>query len=303
MAKCSKCSSTAAVTADKLLCASHFTQHFERKVLSTIKKFSLISKNDRIMVAASGGKDSTTLLYILNKYFGNVEAIAIDEGIPGYRNITLESLKKFCNRNKISLHIYSYKQEFGFTLSDAIKANTEIAACNTCGILRRYLLNKKSAGFTKVATGHNLDDEAQSILMNLMKSQTTLLSRLGPMTGVISDKKFVKRIKPLYLCTEKEASSYAIIKKLMPQFMQCPYAHGSLRAFIRDTLNDYEQSHKGAKLNLVNNFLSLLPQLKKQQEKMKLRHCATCGEPSSRELCKACTTVNDVRKHLYSIRR
>ncbi len=298
MAKCSKCRSTAAAKAGKLLCASHFTECFERKVLATIREFNLAGKNDRIIVASSGGKDSTTTLYILNKYFGNAEALAIDEGIPGYRNLTLDALKSFCRSNGIPLHIHSYKNEFGFTLADAIKARKDISPCNLCGILRRHILNKKARGFTKIATGHNLDDEAQSIMMNLAKNQASLLSRLGPMTGVVRDKGFVKRIKPLYFCTEKEVASYATIKKLTPKFSQCPHSHSSFRAFVRDTLNDYESRNKGAKLSMVSNFLKLLPHLKQQQESAKLSHCASCGEPSSKERCSACGIVDSIRKHL-----
>lgn len=297
MAKCSKCKGRAAIKTDKPLCKKHFIQHFENKVLRTIKKYKLISSKDRIIVGSSGGKDSTTTLYLLNKWFGNVTALAIDEGIPGYRNITLEGLKKFCTQNSIPLKIYTYKHEFGFTLSEAIKAGKELSPCNICGILRRKLLNTKARGYTKIATGHNMDDEAQSILMNLMKAQLTLLSRLGPMTGNISDAKFVPRIKPLYLCTEKEVLAYSLVKGFAPRFAQCPHSHNSFRAFIRDALNEYEACHKGAKKRLVTNFLKILPKLK-QQPKGKLSHCTSCGEPSSKETCKACTTIQIIKTRL-----
>jgi tRNA-5-methyluridine54 2-sulfurtransferase len=295
MAKCNKCSAKAAIISRKAFCKNHFVQHFEGKVLNTIKRFNLISRNDRIIVGSSGGKDSTTLLYLIKKYFGKVEALAIDEGIPGYRNITLDGLRKFCASSKIPLHIHSYKQEFGFTLAEALKARKDTKPCNLCGILRRYLLNSKARGFTKIATGHNLDDEAQSIIMNIMKAQTNLLSRLGPVTGNVTDRSFIPRIKPLYFCSEKEVATYAAIKQFGIKFTQCPHSVKSFRAFVRDRLNDYEASSKGAKARLVSNFIEMLPRIKATQHGIQLSHCARCGEPSSRETCNACITIEAVK--------
>ena len=294
MMPCSNCSSKAAIVAEKAYCKNHFTAYFENKVLATIKKFSLIGSSDKIIVGSSGGKDSTALLYILSKYYKNVEALAIDEGIPGYRPITLEDLERFCSNNSIPLRIYSYKNEFGFSLSEVLKVRKDLSPCHICGILRRYLLNTKAKGFTRIATGHNMDDEAQSIMMNLSKAQLPLLSRLGPVTGNVTDTGFIPRIKPLYSCSEKEVATYAVIKNFGIRFMQCPYYHSSFRACIRDALNDYEAKHKGSKLNLINNFLKLLPRLKSKQLNLKLNHCSSCGEPCSKDVCKACTIVDSI---------
>ncbi|HAB51479.1 MAG TPA: tRNA lysidine(34) synthetase TilS, partial [Ignavibacteriales bacterium] len=66
----------------------------------------------------------------------------------------------------------------------------KVKPCTICGIFRRYLLNKKSKELklTKLATGHNLDDEAQSIMMNQMKNNMNASARLGPKTGISNDK-------------------------------------------------------------------------------------------------------------------
>ncbi|MAG16122.1 TIGR00269 family protein [Candidatus Woesearchaeota archaeon] len=294
MTKCSNCNNNAIITTEKAFCKEHFVKYFEDKVISTITKFKLVSSNDKIIVASSGGKDSTTVLYILKKYFGKVEALAIDEGIPRYRSKTLEDLEKFCKRESIPLKIYSYKKEFDFSLNEALKIKKDLSPCYMCGVLRRYLLNTKARNFTKIATGHNLDDEAQSIMMNLVKSQIPLLARLGPITDTAEDKNFVPRIKPLYFCTEKEVATYAFVNNFATRFTQCPHSHDSFRAFVRDALNDYEIEHKGAKKNLVNNFLKLLPKMKSNQKDLHLNHCSNCGEPSSKELCKACSLVNSI---------
>ena len=265
---------------------------FEAKVIGAVERFGMVSSGERVIVGSSGGKDSTAVLYILNKHFKNVHALSVDEGIPGYRNLTLEDVKAFCSQQGISLKVFTYKDEFGFSLTDALKAGAGLSACNVCGTFRRYLLNSKSKGFDKVATGHNLDDEAQSVMMNLVKNQMSLLSRLGPVAGSVRDDSFVPRVKPLYFCTEKEVAAYVILKKLGSRFTQCPHAAMSFRAFIRDRLNEYESKHKGSKLRLINNFLRVLPKIKKQGLELSL--CENCGEPSSRSLCKACSLVQEI---------
>ena len=300
MAKCSRgnCNETAVINITSAYCKSHFIRHFEAKVSATIKKYGLIGKEDKIIVACSGGKDSTTVLYLLNKWFGNVMALAIDEGIPGYRNITLDDLKAFCSRNNIPLKTISYKEAFGFSLHDALK-KVDVLPCNICGTLRRYLLNSAARGFTRIATGHNLDDEAQSIIMNLFKNNLELAARLGPLTGIIRDAKFVPRIKPLYFCLEKEVAAYAFLQNFGIRFNECPHSRISFRAGVRDFLNELEQKHPGSKQNIVNNFVKLLPKLKaKYSTSAKVRHCGSCGEPSSNDLCKACIYINSLKGKL-----
>jgi len=191
------------------LCKQHFIKYFQKKVLYTIKKYSLITTGDKIAIALSGGKDSTTILHILNelsskKRYFTVEAILIDEGIKGYREKTKKDAINFCSQYSIKLNIFSYKKEFGLTLDEILKRANQ-KPCTICGVFRRYLLNKHSRKlkFTKLATGHNLDDEAQSILMNQFRRNNETSARLGPITGISDSKEFIRRIKPLYLQKKK----------------------------------------------------------------------------------------------------
>ena len=216
------------------LCKNHFLSYFEEKVFKTINKYNLIGRNDKICVAASGGKDSLTVLYLTKKYLekNNIPAdtlfaLAIDEGIHNYREKTLVDLRKFCTEHNIRLEIVSYKEEFGHTLNEAypvINKGTNKKPCNICGVWRRYSLNKyaRKLGATKVVTGHNLDDEAQAIIMNIFKANTSLAAHLGPISGVQEHSLFVQRVKPLYLCPEKEVKLYTILKRFQVQFVECP---------------------------------------------------------------------------------
>ena len=291
--KCTTCNERAVFSNPKL-CKNHFTSYFEGKVKDAIRRFRLFSRKDRVAVAASGGKDSTVLLHLLRKLGYNVEALAIDEGIKGYRDKTLEILRKFCNGHetgKIRLRIYSYKKEFGAEL-DKMLTRMNYIPCSICGTFRRYLLNKMSRGYDKLATGHNLDDEAQSIMMNYLKNNLSITARLGPSSGIARDKKFVNRVKPLYFCSEKEVMAYSFLHGLQSDYSECPHAPESFRAKVRDALNEYERARPGTKKMIVERFVEQLPMLKqhfrKIEKKRGLAECENCGEPSHSRICKAC---------------
>ncbi len=286
------------------LCKSCFIKYFERKVKKTITEYKLIAKNDNIVVACSGGKDSTVLLYLLKKITNKrpdikITALAIDEGIHDYRDKSLEFLTTFCKEKEIELKIFSYKEEFGKALDEILKTYKGIP-CSICGVLRRYLLNKKSKslGATKLATGHNLDDESQSVVMNTFKSNMKLSARMGPTTGIVRHKNFIPRIKPLYFLSEKEVTSYAFLKGLMDKFSECPYAPDSFRGQIRDMLNEFESKHPGTKHAIIQSFIEILPLLKDHYKDSPniIKSCEICNEPSSQDICQTCQYVEEVLK-------
>ncbi len=292
------------------VCKSHFISYFEDKVFKTIKKYNLISRKDVICVAVSGGKDSLTVLYLTQKYMReyhmpltNLNALVIDEGIEGYREHTIDDLKVFCEKHSIPLTIIQAKEEFGYTLDEAIpiiKQKEGKKPCNICGVWRRYLLNKyaKKMQATKVITGHNLDDEAQAIMMNIFKANTKLAAHLGPQSGLEEHSEFVQRVKPLYFCLEKETKLYSLLMKFQVAFAECPNAAEGLRAHVRDMLNDFEAQYSGTKQSIINSYLDILPLLKdraKQKASEPLQKCVTCAEPSNGKICNACKIVEAMK--------
>ncbi|MFH1072589.1 MAG: TIGR00269 family protein [Nanoarchaeota archaeon] len=284
---CCLCSQTA-VHISPRYCQAHFIAYFERKVLSTIKKYRLCRKQDRICVAASGGKDSTALLFILRKHFPHVSALAIDEGIRGYRSQTLADLRRFCTKHRITLDVVSFRQEAGMDLDQLVTGKRH--PCTVCGILRRHLLNTHAKNYDVLATGHNLDDEAQTILMNLCTANRSYLPHSYPASKKIAG--FTRRIKPLYFCTEKEVLLYAVLKGITGKFVECPYMHDSLRNDVRDSLNEYEQGHKGTKLGIVLKAYAVRSRLPFRDAA--ISYCKNCGEPSASELCSACRIISAI---------
>jgi len=299
--ECTKCGKKSVYHGQgQSFCKSHFLEYFESKVFKTIKKFNLLEEHDIVCIATSGGKDSLNVLYLTSLYCkkNNIKffALAIDEGLHGYRDKTLEDLKDFCAKYEINYHIASFRENFGDTL-DNLKdkgLNIKKKPCTVCGIFRRTLLNRKARelGATKLVTGHNLDDEAQSFLMNTFLGNMSHNASLGPISGLNQNERFAARVKPLYFISEKESRLYALLKGFKVDFAECPNIDMSFRAIIRDEINQIEQKLPGAKNGIVNSFLEILPQLKNHYKDIKSKQvfniCKKCGDACSGEICNAC---------------
>lgn len=276
------------------LCTKHFIEYFEKKVLRTIRNYQLIRDNDKVVCALSGGKDSTAVTHIINSILKRrrkkLSALLINEGIHGYRDSTLKDAKKFCKQEGIVLKELSFKKLFGFTLDDFLKKHKDINPCSVCGVIRRYLMNRgaRELGATVLVTGHNLDDEAQSLLMNQFKGNMQFSAKLGPISGALEHDKFVRKVKPLYFIAEKEVALYAYLKQFPVDFIECPNSHNTYRQHVGELLNNLEQQYPGTKQGIVNSFLSILPELKKQYAGKKIGSCGLCGEPAAKQLCKVC---------------
>ncbi|MFZ5501081.1 MAG: TIGR00269 family protein, partial [Candidatus Micrarchaeota archaeon] len=160
--------------------------------------------------------------------------------------------------------------------------------CTQCGVLRRYLLNKgaREAKATKLALGHNLDDMAQTVLMNIMRNEPARLARLYK--PVASSGRFVERIRPLMLTPEKENALYAMMKGIDIEHVECPYARFAFRGHVRKMLNESEERYPGTKFKIVNAFLEIEGALRGKYADAALMECRSCGEPSSKELCMFC---------------
>ncbi|MEM3028151.1 MAG: TIGR00269 family protein [Candidatus Bathyarchaeia archaeon] len=249
-------------------------------------------------IALSGGKDSTTLLHILSKLeakFPQVSlfAITVDEGIRGYRKEALKIASKVCSELKIPHIIVSFKELYGATLDrivgKAMSQGSKLEPCSYCGVLRRKALNigAKRLGVMKLATAHNLDDEVQTLLINVFHGDIFRLARSGPISPN-SFGRFPIRVKPLYEVPEPEVTLYAYTRRLRFQSKPCPYARFSLRTEVRSIVNRLEFAHPGMKFTILKTFEKIRPWSNLAVKDLELRECEGCGEPSIGRLCKAC---------------
>ncbi len=268
----------------------------ENNVKKTLKKVGL-SKKDKILVAFSGGKDSTLVGYLLKKFGYNIEGIHIDLKIGDYSNKCLEAVKRFCDGLGVKLHVYDVKGEMGAGmcyLRSAIQHKQKgkgLKNCAICGVMKKWILNREARKLkvSKIATGHNLDDEAQTFLMNIFKGSPELSANTGVVTRNVSDKKFVSRIKPLFYVLEDDIREYTKKKKLPVVYEKCPCALDSYRIQLRkfkDTLSEKD------KLNVIKNFENVCDKIDKIQKK-EMQYCEVCGEPSRNKVCRKCLLVGE----------
>lgn len=301
--KCSKCNNTAIMSqrcSGRHLCTSHFVEEFEQNVKETLLEGRMIEERDRIAVAVSGGKDSTALLYVLKNILAEqladrtVElfAITVDEGINGYRDDTMRIARKIAGDLGIRQEVVSFRDEYGFDLDNAVQDGA--MPCTVCGVFRKNALNRaaKRLGATKVATGHNLDDEAQSVLMNYLKGDMERLARFRPrrrQTGL------VPRIKPLRGIPEKEVALYGIAREFFEESRECPYARLSFRSDVRDMMNRLEDLFPGTKHSTLQGYERILKLAGNKWVQADLSYCRICGEPCVQDMCKACELLDRLK--------
>lgn len=307
MEKCDKCASESKVLlpyGPHRLCEEHFLDFFEKRVGKTIRANHLLKKGEKIAVGTSGGKDSAATLYLLHKYYSGsneIHAVMIDEGIPGYRDASLEKGKELCETLGIEYTVATYKKEVGHSMEE-VKHKTDLdhslgGTCGFCGVFRRFLLNKLalSVGADKLATGHNLDDEAQSICMNFFDADTQRMATLGPIVQGHKEHGLVPRIKPLWETPENEVIAYAAFREL-PHYSDecCPYSYQAKRNLFREMLNKMESNIPGTKYSILSSLKQLKPMLAENKNGSPIAKCIQCKNPSAKTLCMVCTKQNQL---------
>ncbi|MDH5402179.1 MAG: TIGR00269 family protein [Candidatus Heimdallarchaeota archaeon] len=310
--KCSECDKTAAWHRpwDKtLLCVMHFNRYFIHRIQKTINKYQLFEREDTIAIGLSGGKDSVVLLDVMSKiqkkYKTKMIAISIDEGIENYRKDGLKFAKLAAQRANIEHKIYSFKDRFGHGLDDSLilLGSQRQAACSYCGPFRRKLLNEAArlVGADKLATGHNADDEAQTLLMNTLRGDILKTLHSNPIP-VYKNDYFVNRVKPLRRTSEMEIVLYANFNDLPYQEQSCPHAVEAYRGKIREILTNYAQNDPSVVFSIIksidslHNLASFIPKNTEHTRNKEIRSCMSCEEPSNQDYCASCRIINELKK-------
>lgn len=302
--QCSKCGNPKVIykreQSGQILCKDCFIESIEKKVIQTVKKEKLLDKGDKVLVALSGGKDSVTTLQILDSFrqrnIIDICAVTVDEGIANYRQEGVDIAKRHAERLGIEHKVVSLKEEYGITLDEIMQRPNHKGSCTYCGVFRRTIINKaaREMGATKIATGHNLDDEVQGIMMNYLEGNTNNLTKLGAKTESKAEE-FTVKIKPLREIPEREIGLYVVAKELEVHFDSCPYAMQSFRGEVSEVLNQLAEKHPTIKFSTLRGYDKIKNVLKPEMQKDYAHgRCKRCGEPAANELCKACSFLDEL---------
>ncbi len=301
----------------RALCRECFIQDVKERVAREVRRWRMIEPGDRILLGLSGGKDSYVMLDILAGLHdpSKLVGVSIVEGIPGYnREEDIEKIRKHARELGVDVVVTSIKEYTGYSLYELVSRARERGSrqspCTFCGISRRRILNMyaRMLGADKTATAHNLDDEVQTAMVNMMRGDIVGLLRQHPLSPPVSTD-IVPRIKPLRKIYEWETAVYAVQKGYPLQETECMFINRfpTLRAIVREELYAIEQREPGTLLRILENLDEVLEESAKRLHAEELPRCVKCGEPTSygRRICKLCEILEEagVERPVYSLRQ
>ncbi len=300
---CERCGSASVIDrpyAGDHPCAEHFrssvVERFRREMHRQFPRF----RGGTVAVAVSGGKDSATALALSVPYFARrpgvrVVALSIDEGIPGYRPPGLVRAGQLAERLGVEHRIVRAAERVGTTTSELAERFPDRPPCGPCGVLRRRLLNEgaQELGADVLVLGFNLDDLAQTVLMNVARGEPERLARMAPHRERRPG--FVPRIAPLARVPEREVFTFALLEQLPFDPAECPHAGRAARNVFREALWRLEEALPGTRQSLLASQERLAEALVRAGGAGGPGTCERCGAPSSGPLCRACELLDLAR--------
>lgn len=298
---CTKCKTKAVLKLPRhnaAFCKSCFNSFTQDQVVRAIKSQEMFGKDDRILVAVSGGKDSLALWDLLLKLGYKADALYVNLGIPGYSNRSKDKVQRYAETvvapYGATLHLHTVEQTEGAGIKELAQL-VHRPTCSTCGTIKRYQFNRVAIeqDYDVMATGHNLDDEAARLLGNVLHWQEEYLDKQSPNLPA-SIEGFAKKVKPLYRLTERELAAYCVLNGIDYIVDECPMAQGARTLLYKEVLNRLETESPGTKQYFYWGFLE--KQRKKaptkatmtEKDQALLHPCPTCGQPTTGETCSYC---------------
>lgn len=305
---CHKCGARAVIRMRQhrlALCKDHYLAWFVEQTERAIHKYHMFQREERVLVAVSGGKDSLALWDVLWQLGYQADGLYINLGIDSDENYSDESeryAQDFAAERGLQLHIMNVGETYGETIPQMARRtrrarNGRLKPCSACGMVKRHEMNRiaRELDYPVLATAHNLDDEVAVLFSNTLKWQTDLLSRQFPVLAAAEG--FSRKVKPFCRFYERETAAYSLLRGIPYIEEECPYAEGSKQLYYKDIINKIEADQPGAKLAFYVGFLNAREQgmfkdLTDEERDTALHPCPTCGTPtSSPGECAFCRTI------------
>ncbi|HHX44583.1 MAG TPA: adenine nucleotide alpha hydrolase family protein [Chloroflexi bacterium] len=296
--RCAKCGATAVIGMRQHrlnLCAEHFVAWVPDMVARTIDKYAMFAPNERILVAVSGGKDSLALWDILIRQGYETEGVYINLGIDheGYSDASEDKVRAFAEEHgSVPFRVVNVGEVYGKTVPDLAHTRRGKRVCSVCGLVKRHIMNRVASegGYAAIATGHNLDDEAATLLGNTLHWQSAYLLRQAPVLPE-THPRLARKVKPLCHLYERETAAYALLRGIDYVEEECPYAVKAKSIVYKGLLNQLEHRSPGTKLQFYLEYLHAREDgLFRQEEPAPIENtCPQCGQPTmATGLCAFC---------------
>ncbi len=291
--KCRRCRGPAVVDVRRhnaAFCADCFVHHCREQVSRAIEAFDMLARDDRVLVAVSGGKDSLALWDLLLDLGYTVDGLYLGLGIGDYSARSGELARAFAGRRAASLIEIDLPRDLGFDVPGGAAAAGRVP-CSACGLSKRHLFNQAAldGGYDVVATGHNLDDEAAVLFGNVLRWSTEYLARQLPVLPAGNG--FVRKVKPLVRLGERETAAYCVIKGIDYIVEECPMAAGNKHLGYKDALNAIEVESPGSKAAFYFGFIDRVSHHFRPQalsDGAELGPCSSCGAATTGDVCAFC---------------
>ncbi|MEX2292504.1 MAG: ATP-binding protein [Acidimicrobiales bacterium] len=294
--KCTVCKGPAVIDVRRHnanFCAEHFLRLCRDQVARAIKDFDMLASGERVLVAISGGKDSLALWDLLLELGYAADGLYIGLGIGDYSDTSGDHARAFATTRGLHLIEVDLPSDHGFDIPTGAKAAKRVP-CSACGLSKRHLFDEsaRTGGYDVVATGHNLDDEAAVLFGNVLHWQTDYLGRQLPVLPARDG--FPRKVKPLVRLGEREMAAYCVLRGIDYIVEECPMAAGNKHLGYKEALNSIEATSPGSKHEFYFGFLARAAEhfaAAAHAEREHLRACATCGAPTTGEICAFCKLV------------
>ena len=288
--KCRSCRGPAVIEVRRhhaAFCAEHFLGMVRGQVERAIQRYDMFAPDDRILVAVSGGKDSLALWDLLLDLGYDVSGLYLGLGIEGYSDRSHDVVRAFAEGRRARLVSVDLANEHGFDVPTA-GARGARSTCAVCGLSKRYVFNRAAleGGYDVIATGHNLDDEAATLLGNTLRWQTDAIARQAPMLPAADG--MVKKVKPLHRLSELETAAYAFLRGIDYVVEECPLVAGNTQLRYKASMNAIEETSPGTKAQFFLGYLERGRPLFAAQDDPHLQPCGRCGQPTTGRFCAFC---------------
>lgn len=223
-----------------------------KRLESTLRKalydYEMLKDVSKIAIALSGGKDSLSLLYLLKAVSGrgfpvlDMEAVHVSGDFSCGAGVNQSYLQRICDELEVPLHIRESTQKL------------ETLECYSCSRERRKLLfdAAHSFGAKTIAFGHTLDDQAQTVMMNLFH-KAEFAGNLPKLYMVDYD---ITIIRPLIYVNENDITNFAKQQGFMRIMCRCPVGQTSMRKVTEDLLKQIEILYPNARENIAKAGLN-----------------------------------------------